>query len=167
MKTVSIYLRPYEPADCAAMAALFYETVHGVNARDYTPDQLDAWAPGTVDLEEWDRSFRSHDTVIAELEGKIVGFGDMDADGYLDRLYVHKDAQGLGVASAICDWLEQRCFAPERTTHASLTARPFFEKRGWRVVKEQWVERRGVRLKNFVMCADSSCSRAVKRKEQG
>lgn len=28
------------------------------------------------------------------------GFADMDADGYLDRLYVHKDYQGRGVAAA-------------------------------------------------------------------
>ena len=47
---------------CAALAALFYETVHAVNARDYTPQQLDAWATGEVDLDAWDRSFREHDT---------------------------------------------------------------------------------------------------------
>lgn len=29
-----------------------------------------------------------------------VGFADMDADGYLDRLYVHKGYQGRGVAAA-------------------------------------------------------------------
>ena len=101
-------LRPYRTEDCAALAALFYETVHAVNARDYTPQQLDAWATGEVDLDAWDRSFREHDTVIAEQNGSIVGFGDMDASGYLDRLYVHKDCQGRGVASAICAWLERR-----------------------------------------------------------
>ena len=29
-------LRPYRPADCAALAALFYDTVHTVNTRGYT-----------------------------------------------------------------------------------------------------------------------------------
>ena len=87
----------------------------------------------------------------AEMDGKIVGFGDMDETGYLDRLYVHKDYQRRGVATAICDALEQRTKAAEFTTHASITARPFFEKRGYTVAREQQVERRGVWLTNFVM----------------
>ena len=132
-------LRPYRTEDCAALAALFYETVHAVNARDYTPQQLDAWATGEVDLDAWDRSFREHDTVIAEQNGSIVGFGDMDASGYLDRLYVHKDCQGRGVASAICAWLERRSAAAEYITHASLTARPFWnEGAGRRYGNRKW-----------------------------
>ena len=61
-------IRKYKSEDCAAMADLFYETVHTVNARDYTPAQLDAWACGDVDLDVWDRSFREHITVVAEEE---------------------------------------------------------------------------------------------------
>ncbi len=85
------------------------------------------------------------------MDGQIVGFGDMDETGYLDRLYVHKDYQRQGVATAICDALEQNTKAAEFTTHASITARPFFEKRGYTVVKVQQVERRGILLTNFVM----------------
>ncbi len=39
-------IRSYAPSDIREMAALFYDTVHTVNARDYTPAQLDAWATG-------------------------------------------------------------------------------------------------------------------------
>ena len=85
------------------------------------------------------------------MDGKIVGFGDMDETGYLDRLYVHKDYQRRGVATAICDALEQNTKAAEYITHASITARPFFEKRGYTFVREQQVERRGKLLTNFVM----------------
>ena len=35
-------IRSYDPADCCALARLFYDTVHTVNAADYTPEQLDA-----------------------------------------------------------------------------------------------------------------------------
>lgn len=89
-------LREYRPGDCREMAALFYDTVHTVNAQDYTPEQLDAWADGRVDLDAWDQSFRAHTTLVAVDGGRIVGFGDMAADGYLDRLYVHKDWPGAG-----------------------------------------------------------------------
>ena len=139
-------LRPYRSEDCPALAALFYDTVHTVNARDYTPEQLVAWADGQVDLAAWDASFLAHTTLVAEAEGIIVGFADLADDGYLDRLYVHKDWQGRGVATALCDALPKA-----KLTHASLTARPFFEQRGWRVVKEQQVERQDVLLTNFVM----------------
>ena len=144
-------LREYTKTDSSELAELFYDTVHTVNARDYSQEQLDVWATGAVNQEEWDKSFLSHHTVVAELGGNIVGFGDMDETGYLDRLYVHKDYQRRGVATAICDALEQYSKAAEFTTHASITARPFFEKRGYTVVREQQVERRGELLTNFVM----------------
>ena len=132
------------------MAELFYNTVHTVNARDYTEVQLNAWATGSIDLTAWDRSFYEHNTLVAIHDGVIVGFGDMDG-GYLDRLYVHKDFQLRGVATALCDTLEQTVNARVFTTHASITARPFFEHRGYRVVKEQQVLRSGIALTNYAM----------------
>ncbi len=144
-------LRPYRPSDCPALARLFYETVHTVNRRDYTPRQLDAWAPEEMDLAGWDRSFRGHFALVAELEGRLAGFGDICRTGYLDRLYVGKDCQGQGVASALCQALEGAFSVPRITTCASITARGFFEKRGYRALLEQQVERRGILLTNYQM----------------
>ena len=144
-------LRLYESGDCPALARLFYDTVHTVNGRDYTPEQLAAWADGQVDLSAWDTSFLAHHTLVAEEDGVVLGFADMDSSGYLDRLYVHKDHQGQGVASALCDALEDACSAAVFTTHASLTARPFFEGRGYRVLRRQTVIRHGVALDNYVI----------------
>lgn len=144
-------LRPYQSSDCRALTELFYETVHTVNRKDYTQAQTDAWADGKPDLEAWDRSLSVHRSLVAEMGGQIAGFGDMDAEGYLDRLYVHKDFQGRGIASAICDALEAGCQAKRFLTHASITVRPFFEARGYQVKAEQQVERKGLLLTNFVM----------------
>ena len=141
----------YRTSDCEHLAELFYQTVHSVNAQDYTKEQLDAWASGTVDLKEWDRVFLSHHTVVAVEDHEIVGFGDMDDSGYLDRLYVHKDHQHEGIASAICDELEHLVSGKRITTHSSITARPFFEHRGYRVVQEQTVIRKEIPLTNFIM----------------
>lgn len=145
-----IRIRDYESADCEAMAKLFYDTVHTVNARDYTQAQLNAWATGSVDLTAWDASFLGHKTLVAEKNSQILGFGDLAEDGYLDRLYVHRDWQGKGIATAICDALE-KSVRGSVTTHASITARPFFEHRGYVVRREQHVERQGIRLTNYVM----------------
>ena len=144
-------LREYIPSDCAQLVELFYQTVHSVNAQDYTREQLDAWATGEVDSQAWDKSFRAHRTIVATESGKIVGFGDMDETGYLDRLYVHKDYQGQGIASAICDELERFAAGKTFTTHASITAKLFFQHRGYHVVRKQEVIRHGVVLTDFVM----------------
>lgn len=144
-------IRRYIPADISAVAELFYTTVHVVNTKDYTSAELDAWAPGIPDLEVWNRSLLEHDTLVAIIDGIIVGFADMDGTGYLDRLYVHHAYQSRGIATALCDRLEEHVSAERFVTHASITAKRFFEKRGYCVVKEQQVERYGIMLKNYVM----------------
>lgn len=143
-------IRAYQAADCGELAELFYNTVHTVNAKDYSREQLDAWATGQVDLQKWDQSFQAHFSLVAVDGGIIVGFGDMDKTGYLDRLFVHFDYQGQGIATAICNQLEP-AVQGNIVTHASVTAKPFFEKRGYKAVKEQRVERRGIFLTNYVM----------------
>lgn len=148
-------IRKYESSDCKEMAELFFNTVHSVNVKDYTKEQLDAWAPGQVDLEKWDQSFQEHFSIVAVENDIIVGFGDIDKTGYLDRLYVHKNYQGKGIATAICDQLESKV-KENIITHASITAKPFFEKRGYKVVKEQQVERNGIFLKNYIMEKENS-----------
>lgn len=144
-------IRGYVPADCKDLAKLFYETVHTINAKDYTKEQLNVWASGNVDLEEWNKSFSEHHTVVAVKNHRILGFGDMDKTGYLDRLFVHKDYQRKGIASAICDELEKAAAADRFTTHASITAKPFFENRGYNVIRKQQVVRSGISLTNYVM----------------
>ena len=144
-------LRPCRPADAPALRALFYGTVHTVCAADYTPAQLDAWAPRRYEAADWERTLFSRTVLAAEERGEILGFGSIGPDGYLDLLYVHRDHQRRGVASALCDALEALYPAERITVHASVTARPFFEKRGYRVRNAQQVEHRGQVLANFVM----------------
>lgn len=146
-----MFIRKYRFSDCEEIAKLFYDTVHNVNIRDYSAEQVSAWADGSIDLAAWDRSFLEHYTVVAEENGIIIGFGDISDNGYLDRLYVHKDYQRKGVATAICDAPESYPNSDELTVHASITAKKFFVSRGYAVVKEQQVMRRGVVLTNYIM----------------
>lgn len=148
---MKMIIRSYVSADCEEIAELFYQTVHAVNAKDYTDEQLNAWASGRVNLAEWDKSFSEHITVVAVENDVIVGFGDIDKSGYLDRLYVHKDFQSQGIATSLCDKLERSISAEKIFTHASVTAKGFFEHRGYKVVREQQVIRNGIYLTNFIM----------------
>ena len=133
-----MFVRGYQMSDCKEITELFYNTVHTINAKDYTKEQLDVWATGQADLEKWNQSLQEHYSIVAIDNKIIVGFGDIDKDGYLDRLFVH------------CNQLEQAVDG-KITTYASITAKPFFEKRGYKVVKERQVERQGIFLTNYVM----------------
>ena len=48
-----MFIRKYISSDCEQLAELFYQTVHTVNAKDYSQEQLDVWATGNVDLCVW------------------------------------------------------------------------------------------------------------------
>lgn len=65
-------IRKYQSSDCEQMAELFYNTVHKINQKDYTKEQLNVWATGNVDLAKWDASFREHDTVVAVDRKSVV-----------------------------------------------------------------------------------------------
>ncbi|MBM7700715.1 hypothetical protein JOD25_003069 [Kurthia huakuii] len=60
-------IRRFTENDTAAILALFYDTVHHVNAAHYTPAQLDVWAPSldAKQLAQWQHSLMQHDTFVA------------------------------------------------------------------------------------------------------
>ncbi|MCM1289126.1 MAG: GNAT family N-acetyltransferase [Corallococcus sp.] len=142
-------IREYENADCSSVSQLFYDTVHAVNGGDYTKSQLAAWAPSADSLKSRADALIEQYTLVAELNDEVVGFASIDKFGVLDLLFVSKEFQRRGIATALCDALEKDFC--EISTYASITAKPFFEKRGYVVVKDRQVKRHGVVLKNFEM----------------
>ena len=75
-------------------------------------------------------------------------------DGYLDLAYVLPEEMGQGTADALYDAVfkaAQTAKFSVLTTEASLLARPFFAKNGWRLDAEQEILRAGVALTNFRM----------------
>lgn len=148
-------IRQYQSSDCGELAKLFYNTVHAIDPKYYTKEQKNVWATGKIDLKKWDESFQKHDSLVAIDEGMIIGFGDISHTGYLDRLYVHPNYQNKGVATAICDRLEQKVTGMI-VTHASLVAKPFFIKRGYKVVQMNQIKRGGILLINYTMIKDTS-----------
>ena len=150
-------IRRFRDSDIEAIEGLFFDTVHTVNLGDYTKAQVDAWAPEHLRPERrhnLGESLREHISYVAEIGSAIVGFGDLRQSGYLDRLFTHKDHQRQGIATALADVLEMEAKALDLTavtTDASITARPFFEHRGYQLVRAQTIERFGVELQNFHM----------------
>ena len=147
-------LRIYEIADTEEIMKLFYDTVHEVNIHDYTQEQVDAWAPAQMDIDVWIKGLGSKFTYVAEEQDKIIGFGELEANGHIDRFYCHKDSQRKGIGKKILEQLESKAKSlgiAKLFTEASITAKPFFESQNFIVVKQQEVELREQKLINFIM----------------
>jgi len=155
MNAMDFTLRAYTPTDNAAILRLFRETVHSVCLADYTPAQVDAWASHSLDADAFCARFLTDYTLVAETGGVMAGFASLKNNGYFDMLYVHKDFQRMGIARALADALEARGAAAlgltEIRTDASITARGFFETRGYAVQKQNAVASAGQLLTNYTM----------------
>lgn len=114
----------FTKTDAEEIVHLFYDTVHTINAKDYTKEQLNAWAPPAEmcsKIEQWAGSLSENIIYISKINNNIVGFSDLATDGLLDRLYVHKKFQRKGIASALIQQLEfdaQKLHISEIQTYA-------------------------------------------------
>jgi putative acetyltransferase len=142
-------------SDAAAIADIFYHTVLNVNVRDYSGAQVEAWAGPAPEPGMWEeRISGERRTFVAARGERVLGFAEFEGDGHIDTLYVHHEYQGCGIASRLLDRIEaeaQRLGLARLYTEASITAKPFFESRGFSVVTPQRVEVRGQTFRNFVM----------------
>ena len=147
-------IRAYCPRDLSCITKLFRETVHHIGAGHYSREELDAWAPADLRPADWQPRLARNAGLIAEDRAKIVGFAELSPDSFIDMIYVHKDHQCQGIATALLAALEAkaRMDGLERLeTNASRMAKPFFARRGFRLLTAQMVERSGVRIENFRM----------------
>lgn len=148
---MELTIKEFTSEDLVAMTQLFYQTVHQINAKDYSPAQLNVWAPKEMDLNKWQQRFSSTDTLVAVMNREIVGFANMEVSGYLDCLYVHHQYQRQHIATYLLKALEANSDATLIHTHASMTAVPFFQSQGFEIKNKQVVVRQGIVLENFIM----------------
>jgi putative acetyltransferase len=151
---MSIEIRQAAPNDVEHLAQLFKETIENINAKDYSPEQISVWSKGSTKKERLLKKIEKQYFLVAEKSSTIVGFGSITQNGYLDFMYVSKDHQRKGVAQKIYDALEifarTNCF-DQIVSDVSITARPFFRRQGFEVVKEQQVDIEGIKLTNYKM----------------
>ena len=125
-----------------------------VCVHDYTPTQIAGWAAQAQDLVKLDARYRNSVTWVALLEDRVVGYTNLAAEGYVDTLYVHAEAQNRGAATALLAALEETAAASNVArlhSEVSITARRFFERRGFSVLTPQVVTVDGIQYDNFRM----------------
>jgi putative acetyltransferase len=147
-------VRPYASADLDTVVALFRASVRTVARRDYSQEQILAWAPDEINRDHWLLRLAASGTWLAAEVARVIGFISMEPEGRLDMLYVHPDFQRRGIATALLRRAEQSARSQglaTLSTEASITARPFFERHGFHVIVLQTVVRRGQELRNYRM----------------
>lgn len=147
-------IRLFEPEDTEQIAQLFHDTVRQINLRDYSKQQVAAWSPDNIYFRNWAAVCSERFTYVAETNQKIVGFGELEANGHIDCFYVHYQHQHQGIGSKIYRAIELKADRLKLNylfTEASITAKPFFSSRGFTVVRQQQVVCRGEKFINYLM----------------
>ncbi|WP_105901785.1 GNAT family N-acetyltransferase [Vibrio gangliei] len=149
-----IHIRDYQASDAQVLRQLFFNTVRLVNTNDYTHTQIEAWAPSDYDEHVWAQHMQTLKPFIAEIDGKIVGYADLQSDGLIDHFFCHHQYQGCGVGKALMQHLLQKASEhklKQLYSYVSITAKPFFQHFGFIQDKQQSVAIRGQELINFKM----------------
>lgn len=141
-------------SDLSEMQELYIDTIKSVCKNDYNPEQIEAWIYGVNNKERWIEVIETQFVLLAIIDGEIVGYGTLKDGNYIDFFYIHKDFQRKGIADKILAKLEleaQKQHSKIITSDISITARPYFEKKGFVVKTEQKNIRLGVELINYKM----------------
>lgn len=149
-----IIIRNYIESDAKALWNIFFNTVRHINSRDYSQAQVEAWAPDSFDFEIWKVRMIGLSPFVAEIDGVIVGYTDLQDDGLIDDFFCHYKYQGQGVGKALMNHVfsaGHKAGVMRYYSNVSVTARPFYEHLGFTLAKEQLIEVRGQKLINFVM----------------
>jgi putative acetyltransferase len=148
----AIVIRPFQAADLPIIIQLFQEAVSAINKRHYSSEQIGTWID--IDPVRWQATLSNHISFVAEINSMIVGFVDMTSDGYLDHLYIHKDYQARFVSLHLLKAVEKiarQLGLGKITTDCSVTAKVPAERAGFKVIKEQVVEKKRVQFITYHM----------------
>ena len=147
-------VRKYKKGDEKAIWQIKHDTIRKVNINDYSEQQVQAWAPDIYNQEQWTKRIKEMNPFVAEIDGNIVGYADVQSDGYIDHFFCHYEYQGLGIGKALMQSIFKKAQAERINrlySHVSITAKPFFAHFGFITIKQQRVEVREQELTNFVM----------------
>lgn len=149
-----ITIRDYKESDAKVLRALMFHTIRHINICDYSQAQVEAWAPDDLDDAVWLKRVSGLNPFVAVIDNTVVGYADLQPSGLIDHFFCHHEYQGMGVGRTLMEHiLSIAKLRKLKRIHSevSITARPFYEHFGFKVVQEQQVEIRGQKLTNFVM----------------
>jgi putative acetyltransferase len=97
----SQYIRRYVAGEESLLFEVYFTAIHLVASHDYTPEQVQAWAPRDLDVDLWARKMREINPFVADLNGELVGYADVQSNGYIDHFFVSGKHPRRGIGSLI------------------------------------------------------------------
>lgn len=147
-------IRQFIKGDEIALFRVFFSAVHEVASRDYTTEQVNAWAPADTDPQLWAARMRDMHPFVVEIDKQIVGYADLQPDGYIDHFYVSGACPRQGIGTLLMNRIHEEARLlglKELTSDVSKTAEPFFMRQGFQVVERKSPVLRGIVLQNAFM----------------
>jgi putative acetyltransferase len=147
-------IRDFRIGDEATLYQVLHSAVHRIASRDYTFKQLNAWAPAEPDHEAWMIKMRALRPFVAEIDGVIAGYADLQPSGYIVHFFVSADFPRQGVGCLLMDRIHEkasRLGITELTSDVSKTAQPFFAHFGFEIIEQRFPVRQGVTIPNALM----------------
>jgi putative acetyltransferase len=147
-------IRPFRQGDEPALFAIYQSAIRETASKDYTPEQIEAWAPPVLDPELWARRMQGIKPFVVESAGQIVAYADVQSTGYIDHFFVAGGCAMQGVGTLLMQHLLAQARQQsilELTSDVSRTAQPFYAKFGFVVVSHNNPVVRGVVVPNALM----------------
>jgi putative acetyltransferase len=158
-------LRQFKPEDAEALAVVYRDAVRTVGPVAYTKEQVESWARYPEDIEEFRARLSRGVTLIAEEDGFVVAFGQLEPDDHLAFLYCSGRFCRKGIGAEIYRALEAHAWqkgVSAISTDASRISRPFFARHGYSVVEVEHVVRSGIEFERFRMLKKPEASQSLR-----
>ncbi len=139
--------------DYAAIARLHRQTIRNINSKDYSEDIIHLWS-GRTNAQRFRSSAHKCKRWVAIDKDKIVGFCDHNFECELWGLYIDKDYLGKGVGSKLLKVAEdsmRKEGCKEIMLKSTITAKDFYEKNGYKIIKKTMHKIGDKKLQIYVM----------------
>jgi len=157
MTVSEVAIRPAQPEDASRLHELHTASVRTLCSGHYPADIIDAWLGNRTPSGYLDAIERGG-LFVAERDGRVVGFGE-GAPGTVVAVYVDPANVLQGVGTLILRQavaLARRGHAGPIRLEATLNARDFYERAGFREIRRSTVKRGGVDIPVVIMELDAS-----------
>ena len=149
-----MHIRTFREGDAPSLYQVFHSAIHLVAARDYTKEQIDAWAPPSMDADLWAQRMRGIAPFVVEDNGIVLGYADVQDSGYIDHFFVSGLHQGQGTGRLLMEQIHQQAAKlglELLTSHVSKTAQPFYQRFGFHIVEHREPVAGGIVIPNALM----------------
>lgn len=125
--------------DLKEIQAVFKHSIIKVCQKEYSLRERTVWSNSINNSDKWKNLLTEDYFIVAKIKGRIVGFSSLKGKDYLNLIYVHPDYVRKGIASQLFNTIKAQSIAlggNKMVSDVSLTAKSFFEKKGFTLINE-------------------------------